>query len=149
MAFPLVAALLGGATIGKHFMARDAANRDRKLQSETARYRPWTGLTPQATQDPNLFADLLQGGATAAMMGGFDGSSVAAESAGFAPSQSIANANLSAGNGGLPGLQGGMPLENSSWAGLSPVRQVAASPALGGGKQLFGRSWAQLGGFRG
>ena len=55
---------LGGAALsaGKHF-AMDVPNarRQNKLAAETIRNSPWTGLTPNKVEQPNLFGTLFQG----------------------------------------------------------------------------------------
>lgn len=52
-----------GAGLGayEHEQQRQKANKDRRLAAETARNRPWTGLTPNEVNDPNAFATVGAG----------------------------------------------------------------------------------------
>lgn len=63
--------LIGGAAlgVGSHLSKQAQAERDRKVQSATTRYSPWTGMVAKAPEDSNLFGQLLQGGLTGAMVG--------------------------------------------------------------------------------
>jgi hypothetical protein len=40
--------------------------RQKTLAAKTQRYSPWTGMTAQAPEPPNIFNDVLQGGMTGA-----------------------------------------------------------------------------------
>lgn len=71
-----VAMALGGGVLGakKNQRAREIEDADRKLASATARYSPWTGMTPNAIRYAgSAFGDigsgLLSGGLTGASLG--------------------------------------------------------------------------------
>lgn len=68
---PLAALALagGGLGLGKHVIDQQNANRQRKAQSEIHRYSPWTGVTGQSVQDPNIFGNVMSGVAGGAMLG--------------------------------------------------------------------------------
>jgi len=61
------------AAAGSEMKSREqkkAFERKRKLAAETARYRPWTGLTPDTNfQEPSWMGNAMKYGATGAMMG--------------------------------------------------------------------------------
>lgn len=71
-----------GAALGlvKNKIAQEAADRKRKLAAATSAYSPWTKLTPENVQDPNLANDVIQvGGAGAAMASGINKDNAAAD----------------------------------------------------------------------
>lgn len=72
MPIPILAAIAAGAALGlaKNRMAAAQAADERKRQAAIARYSPWTGMQAHSVQDPNMFGDILQGGASGAMLGG-------------------------------------------------------------------------------
>lgn len=62
----LVMAALAAAK--NQMVDKPAADRQRHLAAETQKYSPWTHLTAEAPQDPNLAGDIISGGATGASM---------------------------------------------------------------------------------
>lgn len=70
---PISLGLMGGLALGglTKSLAIDAprADRQRKLQAETTRYSPWTGLTGQAPQEADPFGSTMQGLTGGAMLG--------------------------------------------------------------------------------
>lgn len=62
------AGLLGGMM--KHGHDQAVENSDRNLAAATARYSPWTGMTPQPVRHAgSMFGDALQGATSFGMMG--------------------------------------------------------------------------------
>lgn len=63
--------LLAGAGLGLLKGSKDeaAANRDRMLQSVTARYSPWTGMKPTAVKEGDAFGAASQGALAGAQFG--------------------------------------------------------------------------------
>lgn len=65
--------LLGGGVaaglLKNYLVDAPAAERDRKLQSQIARYSPWTGLAPTKVNEANPFNSALQFGSTGAALG--------------------------------------------------------------------------------
>ena len=45
------------------------ASRQNKLAVETIRYSPWTGMLPQAVEEPNYFGSAIQGAALGGLAG--------------------------------------------------------------------------------
>lgn len=71
--------LIAGAALGtlKGVKGMVDESKDRKLQAETTRYSPWTGMKAADPRRANLFGDLLSGGLTGAMIGqGIQGSGI-------------------------------------------------------------------------
>jgi len=68
---PLVLAAIMAAAGAAKAMTVDKAREDRqrKLATETARYSPWTGMTPGQIQEADPFGSALQMGATGFGMG--------------------------------------------------------------------------------
>lgn len=98
---PLLAGLLiGGATgLLKHGMDSEAADRQRKLQGEIARYSPWTGMQAQAVKEPSLVGNALQGAGAGAMIG----QSYAAGAPGATGTETTNPANYNVMGGAAPG----------------------------------------------
>ncbi len=70
---PITLGLIIGGTTGLAkglLVDSPRASRQRKLQAETTRYSPWTGLTGQAPQEADLFGSTMQGLTGGAMLGG-------------------------------------------------------------------------------
>lgn len=56
------AALIGAGLGAYQFeQQRQQEEKDRRLAAATARYRPWTGLTPGEVQQPNIFGTVGAG----------------------------------------------------------------------------------------
>ena len=51
------------------FIDQPAAKKQRQLAAATAAYSPWTGMTPQNVQNPNVANSLLQYGSAGAAIG--------------------------------------------------------------------------------
>lgn len=59
---PWLIAGMAGLGAGKHFLFdKPAADRQRKMASETTRYSPWTGTKGEVGPQPSLFNSILQG----------------------------------------------------------------------------------------
>ena len=136
MPFPLLLAIGGGLGLGKHALEAGAAARDRKLQAETARYSPWTGLKPQKTQDPNIFGNLLQGATVASMAGGMGG---AGDMAGDVASEAPALGSSQASSLGVDTNMGNFSGLGNRYSFLNEGMQAP----------MGGSRWAALGGFGG
>lgn len=99
MAFPLLAAAIGaGGLLGfmKNRRAQQIEDSSRKLAAETARYSPWTGMTPGPIQHAgSMFGDVASG----------------------ALSTGLTAHTLGAGGGGAPGL--GKDVAQSPWGAMS------------------------------
>lgn len=67
---PLTAALvLGGVGLAKsELIDRPREERQRKQAAITARWSPWTGMSPGQIQEADPFGSALQGGLTGAML---------------------------------------------------------------------------------
>lgn len=63
-------AVIGGALgLGKSlFFDKSKENRERKLAAETARWSPWTGMSPNQIQEADPFGSTLQGVSTGLSM---------------------------------------------------------------------------------
>lgn len=61
--------LAGGGLLKSMTLDRAKEDRQRKLAAETARYSPWTGMTPGAIEEADPFGSALQFGTTGAMLG--------------------------------------------------------------------------------
>lgn len=68
---PITIGLLAGTAmgLGKGFLDKENEDRQRKLAAETARWSPWTGMSPQLPQSANVLGSTLQGAGTGAMFG--------------------------------------------------------------------------------
>lgn len=67
---PLTIALIGGGLgLGKGLMDKDAEDRQRKVAAITARWSPWTGMSPQMPRDANVLGSTLEGALAGAMLG--------------------------------------------------------------------------------
>lgn len=86
---PITIGLLagGGAGLLKNVFAQQAAGKQREAQAAVARYSPWTGMQAQMVEDPNMFGDVLQGGAMGAMAGQSLGGASPAAAVGETPAQ--------------------------------------------------------------
>ncbi len=67
---PLALAAIGaGVGLLKSNADRQRAERQRQMESEVARYSPWTGFAPQRVQEADPLGSVMQGGMTGAMLG--------------------------------------------------------------------------------
>lgn len=64
---PLLAGLALG--VGKSLLDRQKEASDRELAAATAKYSPWTGLTPQPVHHTDILGNLVSGGATGLLFG--------------------------------------------------------------------------------
>lgn len=69
MAFWIPLAIGAGLGVAKFAADKEKEKRERALQAATARYSPWTGMSPQAVAEPSLMGNLVQGGTAGAMFG--------------------------------------------------------------------------------
>lgn len=72
MPLPLLALAGGGAGLGlikSLTLDRAREDRQRKLAAETARYSPWTKMTPGAIEEADPFGSAMQGGFSGAALG--------------------------------------------------------------------------------
>lgn len=61
----LLPGIMGGLGLIKHFaFDKPKADRERKLEAETQRYSPWTGLSARRASDPNPLDNVMQFGST-------------------------------------------------------------------------------------
>lgn len=66
----LLGGLVGvGGGLLKGVFDSGRADRQRKVQAETTRWSPWTGMQAQAPQEPDYLGSALQFGTTGAMLG--------------------------------------------------------------------------------
>ena len=63
---PLIGALTGLAK--SELVDRPAEDKDRELQAATAKFSPWTGLSPRDVKRADPFGSALQGGMTGLSM---------------------------------------------------------------------------------
>jgi len=56
--------LVGGLTLGKMLMDKNAADKQRKANAEAIRYSPWTGMSPTEVKDDTLLGTALGGAST-------------------------------------------------------------------------------------
>lgn len=64
------AAVLGGVGLLKsEFIDRPREDRQRKMAAVTARWSPWTGMSPNQIQEADPFGTAIQGGLAGAMIG--------------------------------------------------------------------------------
>jgi len=67
---PITIALIGaGLGLGKGMMDQEAADKQRKMAAVTARWSPWTGMSPQMPKDANVLGSTLEGALAGAMLG--------------------------------------------------------------------------------
>jgi len=67
---PLTIALIGGGLgLGKGLMDQEAADKQRKMAAVTARWSPWTGMSPQMPKEANMVGSTLEGALAGAMLG--------------------------------------------------------------------------------
>lgn len=67
---PLTGSLIGaGGGLLKSLFDGGKADRERKLQAETTRWSPWTGMTAQAPSTPDAFGSIMQGGLSGFALG--------------------------------------------------------------------------------
>lgn len=65
-----LAAIMGGAGLAKsHFIDRPAEERQRRVQAETTRYSPWTGMQAAAPKPTDYLGNTMQGAMTGATLG--------------------------------------------------------------------------------
>ena len=70
MPFPWAALGIGaGLGLLKNVEGQAQAAAQRKAEAAKTRYSPWTGMMGQAVRSPSLIGDVVQGGATGAMLG--------------------------------------------------------------------------------
>lgn len=69
MAWPLIAGMIAAGLLKSELVDKPNEEKDRKLQAETARLSPWTGLKPGAVKRADPFGTAMQFGATGASMG--------------------------------------------------------------------------------
>lgn len=110
----MVAPLVVGAAIGaglalmKNREEQMQANRDRKMKAALMRQSPWTGMqVDPMVRDPSLAGNLLQGGATGAMMGQSFGNT--------APLGGGAAGGSAGGAAGAAAAQQGPPQQGFMW----------------------------------
>ena len=66
---PMTIALLAGAGLAKsELVDRPREERQRQQAAITARWSPWTGMSPNAVQNADPFGSAIQGGLTGAML---------------------------------------------------------------------------------
>lgn len=126
---PLTIGLLAGAAlgVGKSIMGGQQAKRNRKAEGTIAQWSPWTGMSAQRVEDPDTFGNILQGGATGAMLGQGIGAAGAAggSAAGAAGAE---GATAGAAGSGTAGASGG--------AALSAEGAGAGAGAAGAGQNM-------------
>lgn len=147
---PIGAGLMlgAGAGLAKHeFNDIPAAQAKMRLAAETARNRPWTGLTPETVDRPSAIGSSMQGGMTGLMLaqglkGGakppVDGDMISSGSVGSTGPSLGVNTDLGYGNGipaapnsfagfGNTGNYAGMMGSQSSWLDLMKRQQAMNS----------------------
>lgn len=66
---PMTIALLAGAGLAKsELVDRPREQEQRRQAAITARWSPWTGMSPNAIQNADPFGSAIQGGLTGAML---------------------------------------------------------------------------------
>lgn len=68
---PITIGLIAGGGLGllKSAEAQKAAQRERQVQAQMARYSPWTGMQGHSVQDPSMLGNVSQGALSGAMLG--------------------------------------------------------------------------------
>lgn len=59
----------GGLGLAKYALDKGREGRQRKLQAETTRFSPWTGMQAEAPQEANVLGSVMQGATAGAMFG--------------------------------------------------------------------------------
>lgn len=111
---PLVWAAIMAAASGAKAATSDKAKADaeRRYQTETARWSPWTGLQSKMVADPSVTNALLQGGISGFSFGqGLENDKIAA---------ALQQAELEAIKGGAPVvMESPEPRRGSGWSSLT------------------------------
>lgn len=121
---PLTIGLLAGAAlgVGKSIMGGQEAKRKRKAEGTIAQWSPWTGMSAQRVDEPDTFGNILQGGATGAMLGQGIGAAGAAGAGGATAG--------AAGSGAATGAAG------ASGGGAALSAGTAGAGAAGAGQNM-------------
>ena len=129
---PLTIGLLAGAAlgVGKSIMGGQEAKRKRKAEGTIAQWSPWTGMSAQRVDEPDTFGNILQGGATGAMLGqGIGAAGAAGGGAAGAAGAGGATAGA-AGSGAATGAAG------ASGGGAALSAGTAGAGAAGAGQNM-------------
>lgn len=121
-----------GAGLGGLKYMEDKDARDTALHNNKAiiRYSPWTGLKPGSMPSASLIGDLLQGGASGAMLGAMNPAGAPAETGAVAATGAP---NLGVASQALPSLsQANQDLYSNIAGGNSAFSNPGSAGALGG-----------------
>lgn len=123
---PFTLALIGGGLFGVGKSVADSAGResDKKVQAETTRFSPWTGMKAEAPRKVDAFGNILKGGLSGATIAN------AGANAGWWGGAAGGTAGAAqAATGAGPGYQGfrlSDPDMYSSWPGMQNMSRGLA-----------------------